>query len=177
MKRKNVNGALREAEVDSHAALLPTSPPLSLGAADVDDDDVDDSPSSSPPPLTSFPPAFLAWLSAHNLSPLIYSLSTPLPRYLRLNPRLPLPLSTLEAELGTPLLPTPLTSIYRVSPSIRLAPSPAYKAGHIYGIDLASALSVHCLFLPPSSPPPPPPPPPPSPLSTCLTCVPLPAPS
>ena len=144
MKRR-VSSPASSAEEVAVSSLSPHSPP------DSDDDDpVDDlqARSSAAVGAVSLPPAFLSWLSAHNLSPLIYTLALALPRYVRLNPRRPAPLTTLEAELGALLQPTSLASVYAVPSSTALASSAPYKAGQLYGIDLASALAVHALGLP-----------------------------
>lgn len=62
-----------------------------------------------------------------------------------MNPRCPLPLSEIERQLSTPLAPTALPCFYSLSSSVQIADKACYKLGSIYGMDLASGLSVHVL--------------------------------
>ena len=65
----------------------------------------------------------------------------------RVNPRKPISLDLLKKQLGTDDI-TPVPSIplfYQLPHTVKIAGSPAYKAGRFYGMDLASAIAVCCL--------------------------------
>ena len=135
------------------AEPLPPPPPAPANG-NHGSGEADTSPPAASSSIDAFPPALLQWLSTHQIDPSLYVSTPTLPRYVRINPRNPLPVTALSSALGVPLLPTPLPSIYAVPPTTSLSTSAPYKAGQLYGIDLASALSVHALSLPSSSSPP-----------------------
>ena len=67
-------------------------------------------------------------------------------RHIRVNPRRPLALALIAAQLGhTPARVPWLPDVFALPSSVKLATSPAYKGGHIYGIDVASAAAVAAL--------------------------------
>lgn len=64
-------------------------------------------------------------------------------RHIRINPRRPIALALIAAQLGH--APTPvswLPDIYALPAAVPLASSAVYKSGNIYGIDVASAAAV-----------------------------------
>ncbi|KAI8919870.1 S-adenosyl-L-methionine-dependent methyltransferase [Powellomyces hirtus] len=103
----------------------------------------------------NFPEPFLAFLRSNSLSLSEYALTSPLPRYIRLNPRSTprIDIPTLALQLGTPLTPVawlpPTSGFYALAASTRIATCPAYKQRQIYGVDVASGVAVLALDVQP----------------------------
>ena len=62
-----------------------------------------------------------------------------------MNPRFSLPLPEIEQQLSTVLAPAAVPSFYSLPSSVQIADKSGYKLGSVYGMDLASGLSVHVL--------------------------------
>lgn len=96
----------------------------------------------------NFPTAFHDFLAENGLSLEEYAFEGPLPRYIRVNPRLadPLSIEAIEQELGTQLSKVDwLDGFYRLSGDVRIANCSAFKNGKFYGIDVSSGVAVHAL--------------------------------
>ena len=93
----------------------------------------------------SFPPAFLAFLRDNDIHVDNYRI-TDVPRYLRVSPRASLTQAELERQLGTSCEPVAwLPGYFRLRGDVKIATSDAYRAGHIYGIDVSSGAAVAAL--------------------------------
>ena len=93
----------------------------------------------------SFPPAFLAFLRDNDIHVDNYRI-TDVPRYLRVSPRASLTQAELERQLGTSCEPVAwLSGYFRLRGDVKIATSDAYRAGHIYGIDVSSGAAVAAL--------------------------------
>ena len=92
--------------------------------------------------VESFPEAFLAFLRDNDIHIDNYRISD-VPRFLRLSPRATLSRAELERQLGTSCEPVAwLPSYFRLRGDVKIATSDAYRAGHIYGIDVSSGAAV-----------------------------------
>ncbi|KAJ3152464.1 hypothetical protein HDU86_005645 [Geranomyces michiganensis] len=102
--------------------------------------------------LCSLPDEFLAFLTATGVDPAEYVYASPLPRYIRINPRHAAPptVAALAAALNAPLYAVPwLPSFYRLNPDVRIGNTAPYKAAEIYGTDVASGVAVNALGVKP----------------------------
>ncbi|KAJ3178205.1 hypothetical protein HDU87_003757 [Geranomyces variabilis] len=98
-------------------------------------------------------PEFLSFLAANGVDPQEYIYETPIPRYIRLNPRKDAQptVAALSAALKAPLSAVPwFPSFYRLDPDVRVGSSAPYKSAEIYGTDVASGVAVHALGVEPN---------------------------
>ncbi|KAJ3005718.1 hypothetical protein HKX48_000502 [Thoreauomyces humboldtii] len=102
--------------------------------------------------LDDLPAPFLAFLAQNHITTKEYEAleSSPLPRYIRVHPShlTTLTQPTLSVALGTPALqPVPWlpSGFYSLPSTVSIASSEPYRAGHIYGIDVASVVAVLAL--------------------------------
>lgn len=99
--------------------------------------------------------SFESFLAENKVSREVYELEHALPRFLRANPRReggPVTLAELRASLppGAEADAAEVDGFFRVSPGdTPVAPLPLYRAGDLYGMDLASALAVEALHVRP----------------------------
>eukprot|EP00959_Pyramimonas_sp_CCMP1952_P032355 679218-Pyramimonas_sp.AAC.1 len=91
--------------------------------------------------------SFQSFLESNGLDASIYEKCESIPRYIRINPRIPdTAVSDLEVQLGTGLNKVDwLPHFYSFPDSVSIAGSDAYKTGRIYGIDAASGAAVIAL--------------------------------
>mmetsp|Transcript_11776 Transcript_11776/g.24709 ORF Transcript_11776/g.24709 Transcript_11776/m.24709 type:complete len:472 (-) Transcript_11776:52-1467(-) len=91
--------------------------------------------------------SFRSFLASNGLDASIYKNCENIPRYIRINPRMPdTTVSDLEVQLGTVLKQVDwLPHFYSFPDSVGIAGSDAYKKGRIYGLDAASGAAVIAL--------------------------------
>jgi len=102
---------------------------------------------SSCPSSTQLPPSLLAFVRHHQLPLELFTRHFALPRFIRLNPRLSpeIERAAIERQLGTKLSATPLPSFLSLFADVQIADKDVYRRGAIYGMDLASGVSVLAL--------------------------------
>lgn len=95
----------------------------------------------------SFPPAFVSFLQTNDIHPDNYAVAD-VPRYVRISPRAPAELdhAELERQLGTSVQPVKwFPGYFQVPSQVKIARCPAYRDGHLYGIDVSSGAAVAAL--------------------------------
>eukprot|EP00475_Leptophrys_vorax_P028916 TRINITY_DN4212_c0_g1_i1.p1 TRINITY_DN4212_c0_g1~~TRINITY_DN4212_c0_g1_i1.p1 ORF type:complete len:371 (+),score=89.79 TRINITY_DN4212_c0_g1_i1:4-1116(+) len=110
------------------------------------------------------PESFLKFLESNGVDPSFMDTLpgvNELPRFVRVNPRKPVSCDALKDELlklnhegsgtdGIEVTQTILEGFYQISPgSLKIAGSPSYENGSVYGIDLSSGFAVEALSVEP----------------------------
>jgi 16S rRNA C967 or C1407 C5-methylase (RsmB/RsmF family) len=95
------------------------------------------------------PASFVAFLRDNSIDEALFEHAYRLPRFIRMNPARPVPVAVLADELQCTVLPTGLANFYQLDGSVKIAHTPSYKNGHIYGMDLASGAAVVALDVQP----------------------------